>query len=79
MRLIDADSIHIDIYGGRMNGKTAIADALEKAFKEAPEVEAIPIKWLENFLEWDWDYLTGPLKYILEKWREEQEEWKDDE
>ena len=43
MRLIDADAIHIEAYGGRMNGKTALADAVEEMIKSAPTVDAVPV------------------------------------
>lgn len=50
MRLINVEDIHISVMGGRMNGKRAVADeiakAVEKAIKEEPEVDAIPVEWL---------------------------------
>jgi len=53
MKLVDVDSIQIEIKRPRMNGKylltEALAKELEKALKELPAVDAVPVrrgKWL---------------------------------
>ena len=68
MRLIDADAIHIDIYGGRMNGKTTIADALEKAIKESPEIEAIPIGFIKQKINLEKSFAEAT--YATVYWKE---------
>lgn len=59
MNLINRDDIHFTIYYPRMNGKRELADALEKAIKEAifklPVIDAEPVirckdcKWCRTF------------------------------
>ena len=52
MRLIDVDDLRVYAMGGRCNGKitakTLVEESLERIFREAPTVEAIPIGYIEN-------------------------------
>ena len=50
MRLIDADAdaLHINIIGGRMDGKMAFADAVKAMISDAPTVDAIPVAFIES-------------------------------
>lgn len=76
MRLIDADSIHIDITGGRMNGKVEFAKAIEEAIKDAPIIEAIPVEWIEEWyrkkVDKPFDASDVSVRLLLRGWREEQ-------
>lgn len=77
MRLIDADAIHINITGGRMNGKVEFAKAIEEAIKEAPTIEAVPISFiLEQIellekLESVWS--AGTLRDLVLDWQKQEE------
>ena len=74
-RLIEADDIlrlshDVTLEGG---AKHRCFDVTR--IYEIPKVDAIPIEYIEDFLDWDWHFLTDALRYILDKWKEEQEEW----
>lgn len=76
MRLIDADAIHINIEGGRMNGKVEFAKAIEEAIKEVPTIEAIPVVWITKhigeLIAQDHPLEASHFAEILSLWREEQ-------
>ena len=50
MKLIDADKIHILGHFDRTNGKVTFAKAVREAIKAAPEVEAIPVSYIQEMV-----------------------------
>ena len=51
VRMIDADALHINIIGGRMNGKIEFANAVKAMINDAPTVDAIPVVWIKEWVE----------------------------
>ena len=75
-KLIDVDNIEI-VQIARGNGKTLFAEMFKKIINAAPTVEAIPIKWIEQYGKNNWfDYGTqhNAITCMLKAWKEENEE-----
>ena len=75
MRIIDADALHINIIGGRMNGKIEFADAVKAMINDAPTVDAIPVSWIKENKNlartvgaWQYELF---LDTLLKDWEEE--------
>ena len=79
MKLVDVDSIKIDIKWSRHGGKTlfteAVAEALEKALRDAPPVDAVPIDWIEEWcLSQNLEYVRIAIKKMMDNWMAERKE-----
>ena len=62
MRIIDADALHINIIGGRMNGKIEFANAVKAMINDAPTVDAVPVIRCKDCALWndtDSEHLVG--------------------
>lgn len=66
MRLIDADTVKKAFIGNRYGTK-----AIEYVIDNVPTVEAIPIEWIEKFI--DNDILSETVKILLNAWYWEKE------
>ena len=66
-RLIDIDELEPDAeYSDYVDDYTAYS---KFQINNAPEVEAITIEWIENFLD---EYGNLSVEEMLEKWKEER-------
>lgn len=75
MRLIDADALHINTIGGRMNGKIEFANVVKAMINDAPTVDAIPVSWIKENKNlartvgaWQYELF---LDTLLKDWEEE--------
>lgn len=81
MRLIDVDKLPATCNVAIVNGKLEVNGWIAaKRIEEAPTVNAIPIEWIENWLEtciprFDYDRMTymADAYEMLEDWEQENE------
>lgn len=75
MRLIDADKLR-EVYDFNRRGSKKYSDVYADCIftlDRADTIEAIPIKWIEDYCMKHNLSLQSPVETMLKRWREENE------